>query len=313
MKRSAGFSLVEVMIAMALVGALALVMSHLMQNSVKTSNFMETRVEEIDAINLVRLNMIDKRACGNTLGSYCQQDRKLTRLDCLAQSKTWLADGKILNPPGTKTEFDQIRGPHGNTIIGLGKYGQFLEVTKLEIENRPAADSGVPNTGGLGAVDVYVHFKRLKPLFGLPTSVKKVSVYAVVNGALPNKIERCVAAEDMDIIPKEKTYLVTKIGDANRSACGAGCWKYTAACSPGDQALSGDCLINDANAKDTKGDLDLSLPGATVCDNCPNEDPAICPPVCVLAEYTGYTCWYYGLTQPESGARILCLDRTLPP
>src|SRR5690606_27401885 len=98
-------------------------------------------------------------------------------------------------------------------------------------------------------------------------------------GSLPRGIERCVAAEDMDIIPKEKTYLVTKVGDANRVACGAGCWKFTASCQPGDQALSGDCIINDANAMNVRGDLVLNFAGGTDCDSCPDPDPAVCPPV----------------------------------
>ena len=216
-----------------------------------------------------------------------------------------------MDQPGA--EVDVIYDYKGRKIIEKGeKFGTKLLVDKIEIRNTMPQKGGVSDEGGQGHAEIVVTITRVsKRAIGGSNIQKRLSILIKTHNDLPDPIYTCVSAQDADIIPKDKTYLVTKKNPGTPGvSCGSNCLKWTASCNPGDQALAGDCIVHDGNSDDTWGDLDLAIGGSDDCSGCPDDEDH-CAPVCLVNEYTGYTCKYYNSSSDgASGARILCLDRT---
>lgn len=66
LKASQGFSLAEVMVAAGLMGVLSLGVAQIMQNQQKTLVYAETKGEELEIFNRIRILLLDKAACENT-------------------------------------------------------------------------------------------------------------------------------------------------------------------------------------------------------------------------------------------------------
>jgi len=331
-----GFSLIEVIVAMGLMAIVSMGVMHINQQLSSSTNYIESKLEELDQMNNLRLRLINKAACTKSFGGNCTLPEFFSKSECELATGTW-TDGLILNPSNSVTEVTTIYNKKGLAILSKDQeINRTLKVTKITLQNEPEDQGGVALDGGQGSVKVKISFERLKKILGPSTVEHFVNIMVKTNAALPAKIENCISASDAEVIPKDRTYLVTKKNDpvcggcpygvspcdagvcgsqapnvdyTSGDNCGANCIKYMASCKPGDQALAGDCIVNAGNAANVFGDLYLSIPSAANCSGCPGTP---CDDICNQADYSGYECIFYATshTPGQSGARILCLDRS---
>ncbi len=312
-RKNAGFSMLEVVIAMGLLGAISMMMMRLTDNMNKSVATLETRMEEMDLINLIRLNMISKESCSRTFAKHCSDRTIGIQGPCESAGKTW-DDGVTLPVHGSGVEVNTVYNHLGIPVINKNQViNNSLKIISITLESEPESMAGVPAAGGLGAATMNVTYQRLKKVNGAEVITKKIAIMLKTNAPLPAPIDSCLSASDAEILPKDRTYLLTNnYSSASCDPAGtSGCVSYTASCQNGDQALAGDCLlVTSKNAEKVSGDFVLSIPGSTNCTGCP-DDAANCDAKCIDNEYTGYECKYYDGSQGSTaGARILCLDRS---
>ena len=314
-KSNEGFTLIEVVIASGLLCMMALAMMQMNQTAAKSIKHLEYKMAELEFVNLMRLHLIDKDACTNSFVNVNISGR-------ITINRTIRIGGRSVGSFGqnitlvSSGNVNEIKSKTGTVIAKLGEYWPNENQKTFLIKSLKLKKTDDEEYSGSRPVELRMQLERIGNHFsGGRTVEKKLQLMVITDST--GKITSCASASDAEIIPKDKTYIVTKVGNLNKVPCKRngeeidGCYEYSASCEEGDQALSGDCMSHAENMNTTVGDLSLSIPDGTSCDECPNSNEEICPLACYSAEYTGFKCRYYGEVNDKSGARIFCLDRTI--
>jgi prepilin-type N-terminal cleavage/methylation domain-containing protein len=186
--RQKGFSLIEIMVAMGLVGIVAMMIMRMNDNMNKSIVTMETRLEEFQLEQLVRLNM----SCNQTFGEYCADRRITDKLLCSEAGKSW-EKGVLLGKDRAPVSVPVLYGPRGHEVLKVGQVIAFrLKVTGISIQVMTEEKGGMPDEGGTGTAIVSIAYERTKKIYGMGTDQITFHALAVVGEPLPSPIVGCM-------------------------------------------------------------------------------------------------------------------------
>lgn len=183
-KRKDGFSLVEMMVVVAIGGLIVLAFSQFINNALKGQKNVQNAVDwDIlkTSVNLV----LNTKACD---GAFLDGGNQLVQFTFKSPLPT---TGNVLNVPVAVTKLSQ----GGTPVLDMGKpqLGGGLTLTKVEISNAVADGSEV--VGGVTynryASILSVSAKKADASFGAPGYDKTFGVRLLVNPLNANRVEKC--------------------------------------------------------------------------------------------------------------------------
>ncbi len=304
MKRrfQSGFSLMEVLIATGLMGGMSVFIMTQTQNIRKLQKDLELTSDKTMAMQNLHLTSLEEN-CG--IGNQLASINLSSPLNALTHELTELESSKFPMKKGeeigglklekiTMTNFTQSASD-ATTIfadIQLHLYkgknssgGDYFNPQKSKVTVALTKNLNTGTAVGCSTVQDAAEVAKTCSSLGLPLAADGKT-------CVPNPM------------PKENIYL-------SASFCPSGdvsCKGKTAKCDDGDLAIAGDCY--GGYAEGVQGDLVLNIPGNADCSGCPT-DKSKCDDACLIFEYSGYGCNYYGnsVNLQEKGARILCMKR----
>ena len=218
MKNEGGFSLAELLVDTGLLAVISLGVMQLMKNQNEVLQTAETKSEELELYNQVRIAMIKKENCQATL-----------------------------NGVALGSEFDEIvDGGSGNILFQVGrKYGtNTIELEKLEL-----IEKDIPAGGGLGTAILKLSIKRLKKKQGANQISRDILLQVKASSA--NLVEECFSDESNTILTAkiESCESLNGIFDPVNEKCNLNCDPDVSDSS----AVSSSCLENkEINVYDEK-------------------------------------------------------------
>lgn len=150
-KNQSGFSLVEIMIATAMLAGLSLGVMKTLEMMNKGQVVSDTKLEEFELKRLVATNLLDKNACNATLG------------------------GRSIG-----SNITEIKNSGGAVLYTSGlTYNNSIEITQMTI-----VDKGLPGANGSRSVDLVISAKRVKKI--LKETAKDIKIPLIVTVPMPS-------------------------------------------------------------------------------------------------------------------------------
>lgn len=157
-----GFSLVQVMVAAGILGGLSLVVLQLAQNQNQVMTQSETKSEELELMNQVRIVLSRRQACQQTFQGLSPDD-----------------------------DIAELINVTGEPVFSTGSvYGnRSIKITRMFLENQT-----VPSDGGSGEVILKIMIERLKKNVGVSNITKETMLQVATNS--DNEIVSCYDGEE---------------------------------------------------------------------------------------------------------------------
>lgn len=289
-KNENGFSLIEAVIALGLMGVSAMIFMHMQDQVSKQEISSKTRFDEQTLFSTILTYLRSDKSCNFMIGSYCDDlSDKSNPLACTTTGATWVQGVQLGNYSG-EANVPAVKDTTGKVMYQVGqKYGNST-LKEIKIRNLSNPDGGAP-TGGIGKGRLEFLFARDNPKFlGAPEQKRYVDVS--IKLASDGKVAKCVSSGFNDIIPTDRLYI--NINQTSPVIHGSTGSEYRASCDSNDLLLGGDCIQRtDGVAGDlVQGDGILLISGTPNCSGCPN-DAANCDSECFNNEFRGYSCFFY--------------------
>jgi type II secretory pathway pseudopilin PulG len=170
-----GFSLVEAIIVMAMLGAASLVTVNIMKNQNNVIKFTEVRLDELEIYRQIQLNLALRDSCTETF-----VNRPVG--GAIVPTSSGVVINKIYKATGAGT-------PSGDILIESPKDFGAFELSELKLTNEDPS-----SIGSVGNATLYI--KTTRKLGGIPaTKVKKVGVTVDTN-ATTGAVQSCYTDDD---------------------------------------------------------------------------------------------------------------------
>lgn len=193
-----GFSLVQVLVAVAIMGGLALVMMQMTDNQIKQQKTIELKVESGDVATIIRQTLTDREACESTF--------------------VGMAPGDLVN--GLRLTADANQKPFAE--VGA-KFKTFnIVIKEMHLLSRPEEISTAQRDPSTQPISSYTT--------GSGFAYLKVTLSKQVGVAKSDKPQRFYGSKDTSIfIPiKANFYDLEIIKDINDNKLDEACWKKAA-------------------------------------------------------------------------------------
>jgi len=186
-----GFSLAEIVVAAGLLGMLSLGVMQLMKNQQKSFSYAEAKSEEIEIYNQIRILLMNKEACLNTLGGHAVGD-----------------------------SVSEVKNSSNISAFKVGNiYGnRSVKIVSLEIEN-----DTVPAGGGLGQAFLKIKLQRVKKSLSSNIILKKMLLQVATNAT--GAIDECYSDTDQSILTSKQEMCAALNGtyDDTNGKCNLNC------------------------------------------------------------------------------------------
>ena len=164
---------------------------------------MDAKLAEQDLMQQIRMVVLNKSGCGNTVGDHCSNRTYLDQVSCVGAGQTW-TNGLNLTVAAA-TALPTIYDHRGRALFTAPQdFGGELRINSFELINHSVAEGGVPAAGGEGLVDIQVSLTYSKKVLNNKTVAKRVAIKVDAPAALPSAIGSCettVAIPDNGISP----------------------------------------------------------------------------------------------------------------
>lgn len=193
MKSQSGFSLVEILMCLGMLGTLSMGVMHLVKNQTDAAKVAESRASELDFLNQVRQTLLNKLSCEETF--------------------IGLSFGDTI---------ESIKNSEGTSVYKINEpyINRNIQVKQMRLEN-----STVPSGGGSGTARIIFELERL----GVGNSAVKelekelmvmvetnsadevLTCYTDLDGLVQtSKIEVCESLDGLFNVEEDKCELITK-------------------------------------------------------------------------------------------------------
>jgi prepilin-type N-terminal cleavage/methylation domain-containing protein len=158
-----GFSLMEILIALGLLGGITLGVAQLMKQSSESGNYAEARMEENEVARQVALTLANEQSCTNTLRSF-----------------------------GAGEAIPAIKSAQNENLFEVGKNysGNVIFFKSARLEAR----GGTIPPAGKGTMAIVLELARSKVKIGRKESLKEVQVLVTLDAS--SKVLSCVSLEN---------------------------------------------------------------------------------------------------------------------
>jgi len=183
MSNRKGFSLLEIMAGLGIIGVIAAGMMKVMDSQSKALKTTEARSEQIDLVNRVRTLMSDISICSRTLVGFCSDNQFTSQTSCLRYGESWTNN---TNPISNDSTFTEIISKDGNTLLKtpttFGKGAGGITLTELAITD-------ITTTEGETPANIRLTMQRREGK-GNKTIIKYIPIVVSVSGG---EIAQCYA------------------------------------------------------------------------------------------------------------------------
>lgn len=172
MKNQKGFSLIQVMVAVGIMGGLSLVMAQMMENGNKQINYIDFKLSNIDLKKELTYYMSFAENCAQTLNS---QDITTKRL------------------LGSEIPIDQIKNSDSRTLFKVGNtYHRDLILSGLTLKNYTPASEKITHQG---VANLEYTIKAKKNVLG-PSEIRRQLKLEMYFDRENNQVARCRVVTD---------------------------------------------------------------------------------------------------------------------